>query len=153
MRFFSRQQANTRTCVQFALNNCLQQNCVSESELDSIALHLAVTEMAEDSNLYKNKNKKSVADYYRHLRTSNGWSIRVARQYFLDHSIAHEWDVAFSDLLEFNPGRYFLRTRIDQSLHAIAIVDGMLLDSLLDKPIPWTRDLNYTILLACRVIL
>lgn len=125
-------------------------------ELDMIAQHLAVTESASAGHFPgENGGKKlhTVGDYYRRLSKmglDGGWSIRTVRQYLTEKKIPHEWDIKVEnpDLMT---GRYFIRTRIGDSSHAIAIVDGQLLDSLCDEPVLWTGDQHYDILLICRV--
>lgn len=151
MSYFEKQDVGSRICVLCALNNCLQSKLATAQELDTIATRLAVVEAASQK-----KKHHTVADYYHLLSKSGlegGWSIRIVRKFLENHHIAFEWDISIiNPKKEFLSGRYFIRTRIGKAKHAIAIVDGMLLDSLKDHPVPWTGDPSYTILLVCRIL-
>ena len=151
MSYFEKQAVNSRTCVLCALNNCLQSKLASAQELDTIATRLAVVEASSQK-----KTHKTVADYYHRLSKSGfegGWSIKIVRKFLENHRIAFEWDVPINDpMKDLSLGRFFIRTRMGTAKHAIAIVNGMLFDSLKEQPVPWTGDPSYTILLACRVL-
>lgn len=158
MLYFETQDEKARTCVLCALNNCLQEKKATARELDTIALHLAITEAACAGHFpgeHVGKKLHSVSDYYRHLSKmglDGGWSIRTVRWYLTKKKIAHEWDVKVENpAIDLLTGRYFIRTRVGDSVHAIAIVEGQLLDSLCKEPMPWTGDPRYAILLICRV--
>jgi hypothetical protein len=159
MLYFEKQEPKSSICVLCALNNVLQeeQYRTSAKELDLVALRLAVIEQSNDVLHVKNsRNNRSVHDFYSHLckkGLEGGWSIRVARQYLIEKKIAFEWDVPISNFKKDQlVGHYFIRTKVGKSMHAIAIVDGMLLDSLRSEPEPWTGDPRYEILLVCRVL-
>lgn len=116
-------------CVLHALNNALQRPAATILEFDKLVKSLA-NEMGG--------NNKRICDFYSHKLAKDGhkgmWSITVAEEFLIRHHIQHIWNTKSYD---FDHGHYFIQTYIGHDSHAIAIVDGMLLDSLNSHPKLW----------------
>lgn len=147
--YFEQQEKGTSTCVLHALNNVLGKNSATRLEFEEIAAFLAKAEEQHHAC-----QKKTVSSYYLHRFSKKGmyggWSIKVVREWLNRHGIGYAWNVEGADLG--GEGRFFVRVRKGHSNHALAVVDGIVLDSLVHVPRPWLKcKSDYRVLNVCRV--
>jgi len=97
----------------------------------------------------KGNHVANVVAFYRKQLGDRAWSGTMARLWLIKNHIPHHWNIANCD---FSTGRFFIDAVIRGSPHAIAVVDGYLLDSLLEGPVSVNNLKHYTILSVCQVM-
>jgi hypothetical protein len=139
--YFEKQLPHSQTCVLHALNNVMQREVVRRDDFTALADKFADL---------KGHHVANVVAFYRKLLGDRAWSGTMARLWLMKNNIPHIWDVSHCNFLV---GRFFIEAVIDgKSRHAIAVVDGYILDSLLSGPIRVKELLkNYEIVLVCQL--
>lgn len=150
---FETQKETEQRCTLHALNNVLQirENFVTYEAFHDIIKKLSHGISILDKKLHDNV-KDTIMNYHTHEKNfgvhDTAYSLSVALEWLKQNKIGYEklQKEKFSPLNKntFKKGQnYYLFTKIDQgtSNHAIAIVDGYILDSLKDKKMKFDVDL------------
>ena len=128
--YFERQ--SKRNCTIHSLNNALGYKAVTVKEMNAIA-----REMARETSEKYGKDSKTRRDIFSAnlstLMSEDGnYSISVAQRWMRLNGI-HSSLVSPKDV-DYSQGNYILSTTRNGIPHAVALVDGVLLDSLDEEP-------------------
>lgn len=147
--YFETQQKKSHSCVLHALNNAMQGNYVTCEVFANLVDEIAANK-ADGNNELKKKYIDQLTDLHSHCLepgfTQDHWSFTVALRWLKKQNIIYTSEC---DEKDFFHGQYLLHIvhvnkktgscqHHKESHHAIALVDGFLLDSLLPHAIKLT---------------